>query len=100
MGNQVSIQGAARANRRAGARCDTPDMRGPGCSDRTGLSVAGPHPHAAVGAAALISGETGAIHQGSVVAEAAAGISGIGQEVLGAAFVGTRILLRDGGCGG
>jgi hypothetical protein len=72
-------------------------MRGPGYADRTGLGITGTHPHAAIGILASISGETGAIYQGSVVAEAAAGISGIWQEVLGAAFVGTRILLRDGG---
>jgi putative transposase len=57
----------------------------------------GPHPHAAVGASASVAGQAGAVHQGAIVAEAARGVSGVAQAVLGATSVGAGLLLRDVG---
>ena len=100
MGNEISIQGAARTDSGACAGLDPADMPGTGCGDRARVGVAGPHPYAVVGATAVVSGKAGAIHQGAIVAAVAGGIPGTGQAVLGAALVGTGIFLRDGGCGG
>jgi putative transposase len=50
--------------------------------------------------AAAVTGETGAVHQKPVVAKTTRGVPGTEEALLGAAFVGTRIPLRDGGRGG
>jgi len=100
MGNKVPIQGDARTRSGACARGDTADMCGTRRSDCARGDLTGPHPHVAVSAAGLGAGEGGAIHQREVVAAAANGIPGTGEAVLGTTFVGARIFLRDGGCGG
>ncbi len=99
-GHEVAIQDNARTSGRAGARVDKADMPDAGRHHRARGYLAGSHPHAAVGTAAPGAGKSGAIHQREVVEAAADGISGGGETVLGAASVGTGILLRDGGCGG
>jgi len=100
MGHEISIQDSASADSRACARGDTTDLCVTRCSDRARGDIAGPHPHVAIGASRIGASESGAIHQRAVVADAADGIPGIGEAVLGATFVGARVLLRDGGCGG
>jgi len=82
------------------SKCQPIAPLGKGSDNRARSYLSGPRAHAAVGATAAIPGEVGAIHKGEVVKEAAGGIPGIGEEVLGAAPVGTRVLLRDGGFGG
>ena len=101
MGNEIPIQGAARASSRAGARCDPTDLSGTGSDNRARSNLSGSRPHAAVGATAAVSDEVSAIiHKREVIEAAVGGIPGIGEEVLGTAPVGTRVLLRDGGFGG
>ena len=57
--------------------------------------VAGPRPYVGGGAAAVGAGEAGAVPEGAVVPDVAAGLSTPAQAVLGTTFVGSRVLLRD-----
>ena len=100
MGHEVPIQGDARTDSGAYARVDTADLPGKERCNHTRGDLAGPHPHAAVGAATASTGEGGAIHQGKIVATAAGGIPGIGEAILGAASVDARVLLHDSVCKG
>ena len=50
--HEVSVQDTAGARRRACARSDPADLPGAGSNDHSRGGVAGPHPHAGVGAAA------------------------------------------------
>jgi hypothetical protein len=59
-------------------------------------AVSPDHIHMLVSAPAhLANVKDGTIHQGAFIAKVAGGISGTAQEVLGAAHVGARVLLRD-----
>ena len=75
-------------------------MRSARSNDCAGSSVAGSYSSAGGGTAAVGASETGAVFEGSVEPEVAGGISAPAQAVLGAALVGARIFLRDGGRGG
>jgi hypothetical protein len=96
MDNEVSVQSSAGTDSGAGAGSDPADMPGKGSGDRARIGIAGPHPYVGFGTTRAIAGETGAIHKGAILASAAGRIPGTEQEVLGAASVGARILLRDG----
>src|SRR4029434_4006570 len=74
MGDEVSVQDSARGHRRAGARPAETDLRGAGSDDYSWGGVAGPHPHAARGAAAVVALEAGAVPEREVVAYACTGI--------------------------
>src|SRR5689334_11824292 len=100
MDYEVPVQNSAGAVGRACARPDPTDLPSAGGGDRTGSGIARPHPHAAVGTTASGAGETGAIHQRAVVTKAAGGVPGTEKTLLGAAPLGPRVLLRDGGRGG
>ena len=74
------------------------------CAARRGVDyqrrgVAGSHSSAAVGTADPGSAETGARYRRAIVKADADGVSGIEETILGAAHVGARLLLRDGGSG-
>ena len=99
MDNEISVQNTARTDRGASAGLDPSDMPGKGSGDRARFYIAGPHPHAVICATAIVTGKTGAIHKGAIVAKVAGRIPGTKQEVLGTTFVGTGLFLRDGGCG-
>jgi hypothetical protein len=64
--HEVSIQDNAWASSGEGARLDTPDLRNAGRRNRKGRGIAGPHTPAVVGAGAIVTCETGAVHQGTV----------------------------------
>ena len=93
------IQSAAREGGGAYTGSNPAIVRGAGSRDHEGSCLTRSHPHAGVGASASGAVEDGAIHQGAFVAKIAGGVSRTAQEVLGAAHVGARLLLRDGGRG-
>ena len=99
MDNEISLQNTARTDRRAGAGLDPADLPGKRSGDRARVYIAGPHTHAAICTTAVVTGKTGAIHKRAIVTKVAGRIPGTKQEVLGTTFVGTRLFLRDGGCG-
>jgi hypothetical protein len=99
MDNQISIQDIAGACGRAGTGSYPANMPGKGSGDSARIDIAGSYTYAVVGAAPDIASEAGAIYQREIVAEVAARIPGAKQKVLGTAFVGTGLFLRDGGCG-
>lgn len=72
----------------AGAGVDTADLCGAGGDDYPVGGLAGSHPHAGGGAPAVGAGEAGAVHQRTVVPDAAAGVRGVAQGVLGPTSVG------------
>jgi len=92
MDHQTSIQGAAGSCGRACAGVVI--VRGVVSPDHIHMLLSAPQQ---LSPAKLVRY---AIHKGEVVKEAAGGIPRIGEEVLGTAPVGTRVLLRDGGFGG
>jgi hypothetical protein len=98
LGDKVSLQDPAGEDRRACARPDPTDLPESGHGHSAWVGVARSYPPAAVGAAAIGAGETGAIHQRPVVEKTTRGIPGVTKAVLGAASMGTRVLLRE--CGG
>jgi hypothetical protein len=99
MDNQISVQNIAGASGRAGTRCYPANMPGKGSGDSARIDIARPYTYAVVGAAADLASKAGAIYQREIVAEIAARIPRAEQEVLGTAFVGAGVFLRDGGCG-
>ena len=98
--HEVSLQGAARGSGRAGARSDPADLPGTGSEHCARGGVAGSYPSAGGGAAAVVTGEAGAVRQREVLAGVAARVSPSAEAVLGTTPVGARVLLRDGGRGG
>ena len=75
-------------------------MRGPGGDDCAGRGIAGSYSSVGGAAAAVGARQAGAVFEGTVEPDAAGGVSAPAQAVLGAALVGARIFLRDGGRGG
>jgi len=96
-GDEVSIPSAAGGGGASGPGTDPADMPDEGGADREGGGVAGPRARAGVGTAALGSVEVRAVREGEVAPTPAGGVSALAETVLGAAYVGTGVLLRDGG---
>ena len=98
--HQISEEGIAREDSRACARPDTPDLcrtRSSNCARR---GIAGSHSPVAGSAADPGTGQTGAVHQRAFVAASPGRVPGAAKTVLGPAYVGSRIVLRDGGRSG
>ena len=83
MDHEVQVQDTARANRGARARSDPTNVRVARSCDHSRSGVAGSHSHAGVGAAGTIAIETGAVHQRTVIAATAGGVSGPAEALLG-----------------
>jgi hypothetical protein len=83
----------------------TPDLIRQICQARDvviirGAVSPGPHPSATGSSADSGTGETGAVHQRTILETFAVGVSRTEETVLGTAHVGAGLLLRDGGRGG
>src|SRR5262245_42317178 len=87
MDHKVSIQSATWRCRGAGARSATADLRRARSADRPGRGVPRPYPHVGGGAPAAGAGETSAVPERAVVANAAAGVSPLAEAILGPAPV-------------
>src|SRR5665213_2865935 len=82
------------------ARPDPTDLSGARCGDCARRGVGGSHPLALIGPASSVTGEDGAVPQGTLQSASAGGISGIAKTILGTAHVGAWVLLCDGGRSG
>ena len=69
-------------------------------SDRARCGIAGSRPPVAGSPADSGTGQAGAVHQRAFVTASTGGVPRAEKTVLGPAYVGTRILLRDGGRSG
>ncbi len=100
MDHEVSIQSTEGPSGRESEGSDPADLRSARCGDSARSSIAGPHPHAAIGTGRSIASEAGAVSERPVIAKIAGRVSGVEKAILGTTFVGTGILLRDRGRGG
>src|SRR5665213_1629009 len=75
-------------------------MRRPGSGDRAGFCEPGPCAYAGERAAAVGSGEAGAVYEGTFEPVVAGRISAAEKTLLGATPVGSGVLLRERGRGG
>src|SRR5277367_297098 len=96
---KLSVQGFARRGGGACPGADRADLRVAGGDDRAWGGVGGSYPSAGGGSAAIGAVEAGAVFEGSVEPDAARRVRAPSQALLGAAPLGTRIFLRDGGRG-
>ena len=100
LGNEVAIQGSAGRDRGADSGPASADMPGAGWGDCSGGGVTGSRSHVGECAAAVGSGQAGAVHEGAVEPYAAGRISAVEEALLGLALVGARVLLCERGGGG
>ena len=79
----MPVQDTARQNRGACARPDPANLLKLGRGGGAGGGVARSYSHVIVGAAATVTGETGAIHQRPVITKIAKGVSRAEKTLLG-----------------
>jgi len=98
--HEVPIQGAARRDRGTNAGPAAADMRRAGSGDCAGVGKSGPRAYAGERAAAVGTGEAGAVYEGPIEPVVARRVSAVEEALLGATSLGSGVLLCERGRGG